>query len=217
MSVGKWTKRKAPEEIAEGMRRQVANMRRSMDAFDNGAYEEAERLASSIYIICHDGGRNEKSLLGQLGLKNLVGFIESRLKPEPDVLIFGPPLLAVDFAGDRPSLCVPAIGPAAIEVPFSKWWKAKVYENAAGLVLSRSNLVHYFRNQDGGGHFDDHLRSEAYYRFTRLGDHVSWNEDRTLSVDTIGAGIDTTRAAEMTIRKIATELQLTLKSSGFWD
>jgi hypothetical protein len=197
------------------LQRQIAHLRRSATAYDEGSIEEAERLASAVYMICHDGGRNAKSLLGQLDLKSRVRFPDSSSWPpkEPGVARAGPPLLGL-WNDDQGLRYAPRLGsPARLEkLPFSKWWDQKVYENARGLTLSRKNLVCSLRSQDGGGHVDDKLTDEAYYSFLAYGDHHGWNDERTLSVD---SGIPVQNAHWMTMRQIAWEVDQALIASGF--
>jgi hypothetical protein len=201
---------KTREELLENFRRQVANFRRSCAAFDSGALEEAERLASSIYVLCHDGvNSNSKSLLGMLGFKTKLLFPDSassRGPRAPDVVQAGPPLLAIKMDAN-PLFYGAPLGDGEkrmARIGFSKWWEAEVYRNVQDQKLSRKNLIFFLRSQDGGGHVDDNIRDESYYRFVKFGDHVSWNDNRTLRVDF--AGGDTSEAAFYSVRQIAWEV-----------
>lgn len=210
------------EDLEAKLRSQMANMRRSCEAFDEGAHEEAERLASSVFIICHDGGK-QQSLLTMLQMKRDARFYDTALKAipaEPDVVQLGPPLLAVmnDAAGMR---YVAPLGPAPSAqdepwlVKFSKWWDQTVYANSRGHKLSRKNLVFAMRSQDGGGHVDSALTNEAYYRFLAHGDHQSWNAEGTLSINTQSPGIAADNLHWLSMRQIAWEVANALQRLGF--
>jgi hypothetical protein len=98
---------KTRDEIEDELKRQIRNMSRSMDAFDRGALEEAERLASSVYILLHDGSGRQKSLLEQLGLKSGLQMVDSSLPPDsdPHVATLGPPLLSICVEDHRMTAC----------------------------------------------------------------------------------------------------------------
>src|SRR5579871_866166 len=49
----------------------------SNSAYDRGDLWEATRLSTCIYSLLHDGGKNSKSILGQLDLKNGIHFLSS--------------------------------------------------------------------------------------------------------------------------------------------
>jgi hypothetical protein len=219
-----WHYEKSPEEIIDALRRQLANMRRSFAAFDEGFEEEAERIASSVYIICQDSGRNNKSLLNQLCFKDHIKIPETclRFKPEPGVVRGDPPLTACMIKEDGTITYVPPLGSSkqilsTPRVAFSRWWEHGVYQSRrTGLMLSRKNLVFGLRSQDGGAHVDSSLKSEAYYRFSRLGDHVSWNTEKTLSVFSLSnGGVPVTNGHLVSMRQIGWELDQALISKGF--
>ncbi len=217
-----WEKyQKARAEVEQALFRQIANMRRSMTAFDGGALEEAERLAASIYVIFHDGGR-QKSLLSQLGLKTGLKVLDSSIPedPDPHVVNGGPPLLGLYISEDG----LARYRASGIHdwnretwIPFSKWWSGEVYSNAAGLTLSRMNLIFYLRSQDGGAHVDETLRDEAYYRFVKFGDHVSTNRSGTLTLNAAGGSVDTSNVHWESVRQIASEVRYTLARLGYGE
>ncbi len=59
------------EELLEHAREHVAFIRSSAEAFDRGVHSEAKRIANSVRALVRDT-RNTKSVLAQLGLKDLM-------------------------------------------------------------------------------------------------------------------------------------------------
>lgn len=190
-------------------------MRRSAEAFDNGHQEEAERLASSVYIICHDGGR-QKSLLEQLGLKTGLTFTDSSTKQpdDPWKMSMGPPLAAMKKIEGGIVYVAPLGERGSVPVKFSKRWEQIVYSNESGKSISRKNLVFFLRSQDGGGHVDDHIRDEQHHRFSRYADHVTWNKNFSI-YGQILLNNDQNNLHWLTMRQIAWEVDEALKSLGF--
>jgi len=72
-----WRYQKPKEEIRASLQEQLDHMRRSAEAFDSGTLAEGQRLATSVYVICSDGGRNSRSLLSQLGVRDGMKFPDS--------------------------------------------------------------------------------------------------------------------------------------------
>lgn len=183
-----WRYEKPRAETEAALQRQISNMRRSANAFDLGALEEAERLAASIYIICHDGGRNSRSLLTQLGYKDHMKFPDSARRippPERNVASGGPPLLAFSvLEGGQIKWGAPMGDTKMMEWrAFSRWWEETVFVSTrTGFKLSRRNLVFFLRSQEGGAHVDGTLRDEGYFEISRHGDHQQWNELGTLAL-----------------------------------
>jgi len=161
---------KSEDDLRRALDRQVANMRRSMAAYDEGAIEEAERLAQSCYVLLHDGG-GSRSLLGQLGLKRALTLPNSELQlpdaPFGGELMRAPPLTVFQMGPSGTNvapLC--QVGMNLVDIPwfkFSKWWEQIIFTTSKGLKLKRMNLVFSMRNQDGGGHVDRQIDNEVYH------------------------------------------------------
>lgn len=161
---------KTDDELRQALKRQVANMRRSMTAFDDGAVEEAERMAQSCYVLLHDGGKSH-SLLGQLGLKKAMMLPDSSLKlpltRSGSGVLLAPPLTVfrLDEAGAAVSpLCHTGLNLTDLPwLKFGKWWEQIIYTTNKSLKLKRMNLIFSMRNQDGGGHVDRQIDNEGYH------------------------------------------------------
>ena len=67
----------------------------SCAAYDNGEKWEALRLATAVYLVVHDGGKNNKSLLTQLGVRDATKFIASARPANPNNLLRETPLVQI--------------------------------------------------------------------------------------------------------------------------
>lgn len=210
-----YRRKKDDDEIASAFQRQIRHLRRSAKAFDEGDTEEAERLASAIYILCHEGTQN-RSLLKKLKIRTRITYYDSSAKQKDETIIIGgPPLLMfkIDEDGGR-------VGASCAEnymgewVSFNKWWAGEVFHNVGGFTLTRKTLVFFMRSQDGGAHVDSHVRSGSYDRFVQVADQTGYfNGTKTswMTMDHIG----TRDAHWQTMRQIAWELEHSLEHHGF--
>ena len=145
-----------------------------MAVYDEGEIQEGLSIASSIYLMVHDGG-NSTSILKQLGRKQLGKYRDSapnhaRTKPNPGLVTIKPPALCFlrgDVNGFR---YVPLCAGELIDGPlqgnplsFSSWWEQDVFKASNGVTLSRKNLVFRLRSQEGGAHLDEARRDEALH------------------------------------------------------
>lgn len=154
---------------------QISALRSSCQAYDSGTMWEAKRIATTIYVLVHDGKRNSRSLMSQLQVRDIRLYFSTQ-HPDPALLPGHAPLIAVQISGES-ARCV-ALRDEALNVswvrwlPFEEWWTETIYMSQAGMRLTREDIVRTFRDQDGGGHFDPVLRNEAYaelrdYNFER--------------------------------------------------
>lgn len=146
-------------DLLQEIREQAEALRSSASAYDSGKLWEAKRLATTVYILVHDGGRNNKSLLGKLGWKNSfpstankstplpLAVIEIDVKPQGRGMSFIPHL-------DSGVQCI-------VDIPFSRWYEEVVFCTGK-LKLSRKNLIFTFRSQFGGAHVDSEITDEAF-------------------------------------------------------
>jgi hypothetical protein len=74
MNTEKFTRRKSPQELEDALREQIGFLRTSSRLYDEGNQSEAARLATAVYMICHDGGQNYVSALRHVGVKEKVLF-----------------------------------------------------------------------------------------------------------------------------------------------
>lgn len=165
--------KKSPEELREALERQIRHLRRSNRTYDEGDLEEAERIAAALYVLFADYASN-KALTRVTKVRAHLRFPDSRNwtgKPDPRSLWVGPPLCSVGHQGSY----VPPLAPAEHQVPyplvqFQRWWDTVAFTTHKGRKLTRKNLVFRLRNEDGGGHVDKSLKSEAYHDLKYQGD-----------------------------------------------
>lgn len=211
---------RTPDELKEHLRLQMGHLRRSCEAYDKGELSEAQRLAASCYLLVYDPvtSRPTKSLLLQLGLKSKMLFFDESnmsllqgLKFQPQMTI-GQPLVSMQFGGGSDGRYIPLLGTtkSAHQVKFQGWWEGLAYIGwKGGHNLSRKNLVISLRNQDGGGHVDDHIRDPAYKQ-------MSENADERVTVSSgSAAGVPIKFAHWASMRQIAWELDESIKLVGF--
>jgi hypothetical protein len=156
---------KPRSEIVEHYNNCKAAIEASCEGFDNGQLWEAQRLASSVYSMVHDGGKNSQSILTQLGLRASTNFTSYVPQLDKENLIPSNPLVLYRItigvgAEVRPML---DNGPRrSTTVQFPTWWEKEFVFYHDGSGLSRRGLVFSLRNQDGGAHVDAKLTDEEY-------------------------------------------------------
>lgn len=149
------------EELEQELREQAEALRASAASYDQGRLWEAKRLATTAYILLHDGGRNSRSLLGQLGLK---GPMLSTAKHDDSSPM---PLAVIEMdvrAGGKGVTFKAFLDEHSTErsmLSFSKWYEETVFINGSHR-LSRKNLIFTFRSQAGGAHVDANITNEAF-------------------------------------------------------
>lgn len=195
------------EELISLLRGQRKALAASCRAFDAGDQWEAERLATTVFTLFHDGGPIF-SLLSQLGVKFDLKYVSSGRMPIglPPAAVASPPLLTIRLGksgggfqaklGDGPP-------PLYRHVSFEDWWKNEmIYQERAFGELNRSRLVYAIRHQDGGGHVGD-LTDEVYIHLKKgAGWEIVHRDGRTESVSNLVAA---------SMRQIAWEVTETLK------
>jgi len=155
---------------------QIEYLKRSAELFDNGATNEAVRLAVTLRLLLHDTG-SSKSLLGQLNMKNR-DFYDSSIPYNPHNLSshLGLISVAVGPPGTRYVAMLDDAPGKIREVPFSDWWNNVIFADAYKKILSRKDLILTAVNQDGGAHVDTKLDG-TYAAFTKEG-ALGWRADR---------------------------------------
>ena len=189
--IGSGQKVQMPErtegELREALSEQIKALKSSCKAYDKGETWEAKRLATSIYILVHDGGRNSRSLLGQLGLKENTSFISSIYDDEqPDWLPRGygkpmsfglSPMLGFKILPANSGVeHDPMLGREADKyenLSFKKWYRQNVLNEASPLRLTRKNIIHVMRSQDGGAHVDSRIEDATYLQAEKYGDGIT--------------------------------------------
>ncbi|WP_395622186.1 hypothetical protein [Sphingomonas daechungensis] len=164
-----WSRPRTDDELRAALQRQVGHLRRSAKAYDEGFVEEAERLASCVYILLHhsSGKRGNKALLQSSGLLGQMRFPDSRVT----TYRAGLPLCFIDPAKSETEY-LPRFEEKRTEplplVGFQEWWAQSIYKWAPS-PLDRKDFVLALRDNDGGGHVGAFAKVLGYERYKALG------------------------------------------------
>lgn len=192
---------------------QVRALRASCASFDQGNAWEAMRLATSTYIMVNDGGRNARSILTHLGIRDSISFIASGhdIRSSRNMVADTPLVLAVMQIGG-PSDYVPR-GNQTPELErllsFGAWWERDyIFRSGDGLnKLTRKKLVFALRNQEGGSHYDGELTDPDYIEAAH---GKTW-----MALSSDGSRRPLRQLELVTMRQVAWELLESLTRAGY--
>lgn len=162
---------RSQREIREALDNQRKALIASCKAYDEGEKWEAMRLATAIWTVVHDGGRNNVSILSQLGVRGSLRFVSSAFKYSPDNVLRETALLSTRVYSDgtaeyRPLLDAAPLGQQHL-LQIGKWWDTEVIFRDGQFRLTRRKLVFTLRSQEGGSHFDAVISDPNYLRFAK--------------------------------------------------
>jgi len=209
-------KQKSPGELEQALVRQMSHLRISSKLYDEGNQWEAERLATAIYLICHDSGKNYTSVLKHVGIKEKILFPDTTSLTINTANSFSmtPPMLAHWKTAEGLSLNA-RLGDVNLmaKISFNKWWDQTVFTAENGMSMSRKNIVYRSRSKDGGAHVDATNSDEVYERLKTQSSHftVTVNGSPTW-IARVG---NFTNGHWATIRQIAHELDSALAATGY--
>ena len=157
---------KTEKELLGHLLIQIAFLERSASWYDNGAEEEAIRLATAIRILVHDTN-NSHSLLSQLDKKAIL-FYDSAIGYIPNAFqtfcLTSIRMSTKEGAEYR----APLDGRNMAKIDFIKWWEENIiFKDNRGNIFTRKDLVRNVANKDGGAHVAPDLQ-EAYANLSRF-------------------------------------------------
>jgi hypothetical protein len=160
--------RQTANEIKRHLQEQIAFLKASCEAYDNGVEAEAKRLASTLRLLLHDKGKST-SLLSQSSLKS-IDFVntaypivqENKVGHHGLVSQCMPPGAEVRFMPFLDQYPSEALGKSS----FDDWWTQTVIVDRNGASFSRSRLVLEIADTDGGAHVDPTLKDD-YAKLSR--------------------------------------------------
>jgi hypothetical protein len=174
---------RSPEEIQRACNAQAGFLAASCRAYDEGDPWEALRLATIVFTLVHDAGK-QHSVLSQLyGVKNEVIWMSTARTIDPDKergifrsLRYTPLIEFQKYDQKKHPGRVPEWLPISTwlklrgqkpflkELPFEDWWENDVIflDEEEAAVLTRKKLVLALRNQEGGSHFDPEVTNPHY-------------------------------------------------------
>jgi hypothetical protein len=216
----------------------MRTFRKKASHYDNGDTAWAKDLATAASILVDDsrGGRTV-SLLTQLDIRSKISWVSSISEPMLNPRNLG-------WKAKNGLIKVRAIGKEATYAPklepvnevyrkldFNSWYDERIF---IGIHLSsditRQNLIHYLRSQDGGAHVDGKLTNKDYHDWKFFGyPALSYGVDSSNGLNIYGPLIDirtgqavpdqqftpipnSVRAA---MRQVAWEIETSISEIGF--
>lgn len=202
--------KRSPDEVKEALLIQKAALTDSCAAFDAGKTWEALRLATSVYVLVHDGGKKNRSVLTQLGIRDSMQFLCSGLEIDPQNLISSNPLTMMQIGVGQDAF-LPKLDNIAEQerwMSFGEWWtRDAIFSSGSGKnLVFRKGLVFNLRSKDGGSHFDEDLGDEDYLLMVQGGGWM-WHVDGAPPRQLMGLQF-------ASMRQVAHELLKSLKRVG---
>lgn len=196
------------DELKRHLHENVAFLVSSCREFDAGVVAEAKRLATTLRVLLHDTSQS-KSLLGLLGLKSQLDYMNTATPYDADNLLAHHGLVGLKFGPQGASYWAPLDKrpDTRPHVNFDDWWSELIISDKSGGNFTRKDVILALANKDGGAHVDPNL-DPAYAALTR-GNSVGWEFSSGETKHQI------TDIELYSVRQIAYELLQTLKIAGF--
>lgn len=156
-------------DLSTHLQEQIGFLTTSAQLFDEGEAAEAKRLATTLRVLLHDSSASH-SLLGQLGVKDMLRYADTSLEPESETPVrlldgryqvtrrkdAGLAQIRMSAHGVR---YWPALDARPIRrlMPFDPWWTEPVLRDNRGGTFARRDLVLGLAHKDGGAHVDPAL------------------------------------------------------------
>ena len=135
--------------------RQITFLQRSCQSYDEGATDEAIRIATIIRVLIHNT-KSSTSLLKHLN-GTTINLLSTTEGASPNALMYhGLGTIQLSSNGHK---YYAALDNALFKkfIPVSQWWDQIVYVLNPQTRLSRRKIVLAAANQDGGAHVDAQL------------------------------------------------------------
>jgi hypothetical protein len=146
-------------------REQIDFLKRSCDAFDEGAEAEALRIATVLRVLFHDTQRST-SLVKHLGFKKRKMLSSARGHNDwQDYLS-----VQLNLSSEEPVKMLPMLGDRFRELSIDDWWGTETVFVHAAKNYSRRLIVLSAANRDGGAHVDKKL--DKYYEILAAGEYA---------------------------------------------
>lgn len=161
------------EETIQELREQVRALRLLSWLFSRGETWAGKPIATTIYVICHDGVGKSRSLLSQLGIRDELNCITTALAQVSGNILTLPLLLGFQFGRPDGVVHIPRFTMYDYNkferIPFEEWWSQPAYSQGETNIITRKELVLAVRSKDGGSHFDAELACENYVKMRSEG------------------------------------------------
>lgn len=163
------TRHRDADELREAFKVQKCALISSCRAYDEGQKWEALRLATTVYIFVRDGGKKNRSILTQMGMRDSMKFaVPVSWAADPRNRVSYTPLVILELRGGGGGV---NYLPRLSEFPsgrrmlrFNEWWDRDLVFRTGGNRhrLTRKKLVFALRNLDGGAHYDEEILDPNY-------------------------------------------------------
>jgi hypothetical protein len=196
---------------------QVEFMVDACEQFDKGKFNSAKLLATYIRTIVHQT-QASTSLLTHLNRQRSIKFYNTSFTPKNAVYFLSMVSMCVLGNKDENNKIVPE--PVFIPVfkpknylgnrwlEFNKWWNKKVIISDH-LTFTRSEMIRFMANQDGGTHVDNEV-VEKYYKIAKANESMFYLTTKSLDHDPYQKGEPYKYLHYAVVRQIAHELIFSL-------
>lgn len=151
--------------LVEKLQEQLRFIQRSCVAFDQGAEEEAIRIATSLRVIFHNTN-SSTSIISHLGFSGKKMLSSSRGHGDwQDFLAH-----QINLSSPEPIRMLPLLGDKFIELSIEDWWRNEPVFVHNTQKYSRRKIILSAANKDGGAHVDEEL--EKYYEVLCAGEYA---------------------------------------------
>ena len=151
--------------LTKKLEEQLQFIRRSSEAYDQGAEEEALRIATSLRVVFHQTGAST-SLIAHLGFGAKKMLSSSRGHGDwKDYLSH-----EININSPVPIRMRPILGDKFHELSIDDWWQNETVFVHNGTNHNRRKIILSAANKDGGAHVDADL--ETYYEFLCAGKYL---------------------------------------------
>ncbi|MBE1506920.1 hypothetical protein [Rhizobium viscosum] len=220
-------------DLKKQLERILKFMRRSCDLYDAGDEDEAIPLALEMRKLLYDRG-SSKSLLGQLGFKEKMMFVDSALYPDrwravvekmaEEKGMVATRSIVLSLSDVRPNsdgiaefraplsephfyLGDPLSAACPVVQAFEGWWTTPVVEASSGRCFSRANLIMIIADQENGAHVDPELDGDFQdLCIDTLGIAARWTKHGPRHEDTFDVPDVTKSLPYSAVRQVAWEV-----------
>lgn len=204
-------------DYIELLKEQVDFMVDACEQFDKGKFNAAKLLATNIRTIVHQT-KSSTSLLTHLEKQNQIKFYNTSSMPKKAVYFLSMVFMCVAVKKvptqvlEYEPIFLPIFKPKEYHgsrwLEFDKWWNRKIIISDQ-LTFTRSEMVRFMANQDGGTHIDDGV-VEKYYKIAKATESMFYLTTKSLDQDPYQKGEPYKYLHFAIVRQIAHELIITL-------
>lgn len=201
------------EDYLELLKEQVEFMIDACEQYDNGKFKSAKLLATNIRTIVNQTP-SSTSLLTHLEKQNGMKLYNTSFMPKNAVYFLSMVFMCVTGKQERTPepIFLPLLKPKEFHgnrwIDFNKWWNKKIILSDH-LTFSRSEMIRFMANQDGGTHVDDEV-VEKYYKISKATESMFYYSTKSLAQDPYHKGEPYKYLHFAVVRQIAHELIFTL-------